>query len=232
MPIFDIFQKGLIRGAEHLSYDPTKAYAYVEHPTEGWRVYLRGAAFLHKAVMLSSSEKNTAPPDLAIEMDKFLVFRNSKPKRSHKNIWEPPKGQMEGKDLLRHPKEPLLRLMTNSILREVEEEAHVTDIKETRYTGLVFQSQESTYPKNWFFQYHLFQILLTPTAVQNVFDTFTWMKEHSKAVARWRRDRKETDRVAWFNPRETPLNPRWCPTIVFAYLKTYDQQHLNSLDLL
>ena len=218
MPIFDIFQKGLKRGAEHLSYDPTKAYAYVEHPTEGWRVYLRGAAFLHE-------ETGKSPQPL----DKFLVFRNSKPKRSHKNIWEPPKGQMEGKDLLRHPNEPLLRLMTNSILREVEEEAHVTDIKEVKYTGLVFQSQETSYPKNWFFQYHLFQILVTPPAVQDVFDTFAWMEEHPKAVARWRRDRKETDRVAWFNPRETPLNPRWCPTIVYAYLKTYDQQQVQIL---
>ena len=198
-----------------MSYDPTKAYAYVEHPTEGWRVYLRGAAFLHE---------ETGKP-----LDKFLVFRNSKPKRSHKNIWEPPKGQMEGKDLLRHPKEPLLRLMTNSILREVEEEAHVTEVKEVKYTGLVFQSQETSYPKNWFFQYHLFQILVTPNTVQNVFDTFAWMEEHPKAVARWRRDRRETDRVAWFNPRETPLNPRWCPTIVFAYLKTYDQQQVQVL---
>ena len=218
MPIFDIFQKGLKRGAEHLSYDPTKAYAYVEHPTEGWRVYLRGAAFLHE-------ETGKQPQPL----DKFLVFRNSKPKHSRKNIWEPPKGQMEGKDLLRHPNEPLLRLMTNSILREVEEEAHVTEIKEIRYTGLVFQSQETSYPKNWFFQYHLFQILVTPHTVQDVFDTFAWMEEHPKAVARWRRDRKETDRVAWFNPRETPLNPRWCPTIVFAYLKTYDQQQVQIL---
>jgi 8-oxo-dGTP pyrophosphatase MutT (NUDIX family) len=212
MPIFDVFQKGLLRGAEHLSYDPTKAYAYVEHPTEGWRVYLRGAAFLHED---------------PLQLDRFMVFRNSKHKRSHKNIWEPPKGQMEGKDLLRHPKEPLLRLMTNSIRREVEEEAHVTDIKEIKYTGLVFQSQEASYPKNWFFQYHLFQMIITTNTVEDVFDTFAWMEEHPKAVARWRRDRRETDRVAWFEPKETPLNPRWCPTIVYAYLKTYDQQQIQ-----
>ena len=212
MPIFDVFQKGLIRGAEHLSYDPTKAYAYVEHPTEGWRVYLRGAAFLHED---------------PLQLDRFMVFRNSKNRRSHKNIWEPPKGQMEGKDLLRRPNEPLLRLITNSILREVEEEAHVTNIKQTRYTGLVFQSQESSYPKNWFFQYHIFQMIITTETVDSVFDTFAWMKEHPKAVARWRRDRKETDRVAWFEPKDTPLNPRWCPTIVYAYLKTYDQQQIQ-----
>jgi hypothetical protein len=214
MPIFDVFQKGLIRGAEHLSYDPTKAYAYVEHPTEGWRVYLRGAAFLHED---------------PLQLDRFMVFRNSKPKYSRKNIWEPPKGQMEGKDLLRRPNEPLLRLMTNSILREVEEEAHVTNIKQTRYTGLVFQSQESSYPKNWFFQYHIFQMIITTETVDSVFDTFAWMEEHPKAVKRWRRDRKETDRVAWFEPKDTPLNPRWCPTIVYAYLKTYDQQQIQII---
>ena len=212
MPIFDVFQKGLVRGAEHLSYDPQKAYAYVEHPTEGWRVYLRGAAFLHED---------------PLQLDRFMVFRNSKPNHSRKNIWEPPKGQMEGKDLLRHPNESLLRLMTNSIRREVEEEAHVTNIKQTRYTGLVFQSQESTFPKTWFFQYHLFQMIITTDTVEHVFDTFEWMKEHPKAVARWRRDRRETDRVAWFNPKDTPLNPRWCPTIVYAYLKTYDQQQIQ-----
>ena len=45
--IFDVFQKGLIRGSEKLPYDPSKSYAYVEHPLEGWRVYLRSCIFLH-----------------------------------------------------------------------------------------------------------------------------------------------------------------------------------------
>ena len=89
MPILDVFQKGLRRGAEHLSHDPSKAYAYVEHPTEGWRVYLRTAIFLHED---------------PLQIDKFLVFRNAKPfaKKQKREMWEPPKGQMEGKDLLRH----------------------------------------------------------------------------------------------------------------------------------
>jgi hypothetical protein len=70
-------------------------------------------------------------------------------------------------------------------------------------------------------------MIITTETVDSVFDTFAWMKEHPKAVARWRRDRKETDRVAWFEPKDTPLNPRWCPTIVYAYLKTYDQQQIQ-----
>ena len=204
-----MFQPGLRRGAEHLPFDPTKAYAYVEHPTEGWRVYLRTAVFLHQV-----SNK---------DMSHFLVFRNAK-KGSGAGTWEPPKGQMEGKDLLRHPSTPLIGLMVNSLMREVEEEAHITDLQGLRYTGLVFQSVEDNYPKNksWFFQYHLFQGFVSPTVIENTFDTFQWMQEHPKAVARWRRDRTETDDVAWFHPKKTPLNFRWCPTIVFAYLKTYD----------
>ena len=214
MPIFDVFQKGLRRGAEHLPHDPDKAYAYVEHPTEGWRVYLRSAAFLH------------IDPK---QIDQFLVFRGSKPyaKKAKREMWEPPKGQMEGKDLLRHGDTPLVQLLTISMLREVEEEAHVTEIQEIRYTGLVFQSQETTYPSNHYFQYHIFQLIIRPQGAPQVFDEFAWMAEHPKAVARWRRDRRETDAVAWFSPKNTPLNPRWCPTIVFAYLKTYDQQRVQ-----
>jgi 8-oxo-dGTP pyrophosphatase MutT (NUDIX family) len=210
MPIFNIFEKGLRRGSEHLPFDPSKAYAYVEHPTEGWRVYLRNVAFLHV---------DSNP----LQIDKFLVFRNSKPgAKKQRAMWEPPKGQMEGKDFKSNGS--LLKLMTNALKREVEEEAHVTKIKEIRYTGIVFQSQESTYPPNWFFQYHTFQFILEPETVQEVFDEFQWIEEHPKAFARFRRDRRETDAVAWFDPKKTHLNPRWCPTIVFAYLKTYDQQ--------
>jgi 8-oxo-dGTP pyrophosphatase MutT (NUDIX family) len=206
MPIYDVFQKGLIRGAEHLPYDPEKAYAYVEHPVEGWRVYLRNAVFLQEA---------------GTPADRFLVFRNSK-KGSSKGTWEPPKGQMEGKDLLRRPSEPLVGLLVNALMREVEEEAHITDVQSVKYTGLVFQSKEKDFPENWFFQYHIFQATVSPTVIKETFEAFDWMKQHPKAVARWRRDRKETDAVAWFHPKRTPLNPRWCPTIVFAYLKNYN----------
>ena len=45
IPLFNVFQKGLIRGSERLAFDPEKTYAYVEHPTEGWRVYLRSCMF-------------------------------------------------------------------------------------------------------------------------------------------------------------------------------------------
>ena len=128
MPIYDVFQKGLIRGAEHLPYDPEKAYAYVEHPVEGWRVYLRNAVFLQEA---------GAPAD------HFLVFRNSK-KGGAKGTWEPPKGQMEGKDLLRRPSEPLVGLLVNALMREVEEEVGLkVSFDELYYLGIVKECIDS-----------------------------------------------------------------------------------------
>jgi len=211
MPIFDVFQEGLRRGSATLPHDKEKHYAYVEHPQEGWRVYLRTAMFIHLI----------GEP---FQEDKFLVFRSAK-KGAH-NIWEPPKGQMEGKDLMRKADQPLLPLLVTSIKRETAEEAHIEEFRRIRYTGLVFQSQEESYPANWFFQYHIFQGFISTHELLNTFSTFAWYKEHPKAFKRLRRDKKETDAVSWFNPRVTRLNPRWCPTIVFTYLKEYEGRRL------
>jgi len=202
MNILDVFQKGLHIGSAHLPFDPSKKYAYVEHPIEGWRVYLRSAVFLH-------------PTNEPFHPRRFLVVKKAKSHMSSAT-WEPPKGQMEGKDI--HGKS-VLKLLKENALRETAEESHITNIKDFAHTGLVFQSQESDYPDNHFFQYHIFQGFITPTTIQDSFDTFAWAKEHPKAVARWSRDRKEKDAVAWFNPRETRLNPRWTPDIVAAYCK-------------
>jgi len=201
-PIFDVFQKGLIRGSEHLPFDPRKAYAYVEHPTEGWRVYLRSCVFLH-------------PINEPFNERHFLVVKRT---GAHLTTaaWEPPKGQMEGKDMT---KKPILELLKENVLRETEEESHITEVEHLKHTGLVFQSQESDFPQNHFFQYHLFQGNVTDEQVHKSFETFAWIKEHPKAFKRWRRDRREKDAVAWFDPKKTRLNPRWCPDIAFLYFK-------------
>ena len=207
-PIFNVFQKGLIRGSARSDYDPAKHYAYVEHPTEGWRVYLRSCIFLH-------------PTNEPFNKQHFLVVKR---RGAHYKTatWEPPKGQMEGKDM-RGSKKSVLDLLKENVQRETEEEAHITSIKNIKHTGLVFQSQESSYPANAFFQYHVFQGLVTPDQIQQSFDTFEWIKEHPKGFERWKRDRKEKDAVEWFNPRITRLNPRWCPDIVALYLTNVNQ---------
>ena len=202
MPIFDVFQKGLIRGSENLPYDPSKSYAYVEHPIEGWRVYLRSCIFLH-------------PTYEPFRLKHFLVVKKQGA-RWTSGAWEPPKGQMEGKDL---KNKSILEHLKENVLRETEEESHITDIKNVKHTGLVFQSQETDYPSNTYFQYHIFQGFVTKDQVEQSFETFVWIKEHPKAFARWRRDRREKDAVAWFNPKVTHLNPKWCPDIAVLYFR-------------
>jgi len=200
--ILDVFQKGLILGSERLPFDPSKRYAYAEHPKEGWRVYLRSCAFLH-------------PQNEPWNPQHFLVVKNIRSRKSS-SAWEPPKGQMEAKDLRNAS---VLQLLAENAMRETEEEAHVTDIKNMKHTGLVFQSQESDYPANHYFQYHIFTGQITPEQIEQSFGTFQWIKEHPKSFARWSRDRREKDAVAWFNPRETRLVRRWAPDIVALYLK-------------
>ena len=209
MTIFDVFQKGLKRGAEHLPFDPKKAYAYVEHPTEGWRVYLRTASFLH-------------PLGVPFDPNQFLVVKKAGTRPSSRS-WEPPKGQMEGKDIRGNPRSSVLELLAENARREVEEESHVSEITRLRHTGLVFQSQESSYPSNWYFQYHLFEGFLKPAQIEKSFGQFAWFKEHPKAFARVSRDRAEKDAAAWFSPSKTLLNPRWCPSILVLYLNSFKE---------
>ena len=202
-PLFDVFQKGLIRGSEHLPHDPKKAYAYVEHPQEGWRVYLRSCVFLHAL-------------DAPFHPMHFLVVHARK-KQLRSAAWEPPKGQMEGKEL--RSRKPVMELLKENVLRETEEESHITKVEGLRHTGLVFQSQETSYPLKTYFQYHIFQGFITPEQIKQSFDTFQWIKEHPAGFERWKRDRKEKDAVSWFDPRNTRLNPRWCPDIVALYIR-------------
>lgn len=201
--MFDVFQKGLVRGSAHLPFDPEKAYAYVEHPKEGWRVYLRSCAFLH-------------PIDEPFQKKQFLVVKKTGA-RATSAAWEPPKGQMEGKELT--PRISILDALKENAIRETEEEAHITRIERLHHTGLVFQSQETDYPPNHYFQYHIFQGFLTLEQVKQSIDAFDWMKEHKAAVKRWKRDRKEKDAVAWFSPSYTRINPKWCPDIVALYIQ-------------
>jgi len=210
MKIFNVFQPDLKRGAEHLPFDPEKAYAYVEHPTEGWRVYLRSVVFVHDPFQ----PKNRS---------RFLVVKRTGARPSTPT-WEPSKGQMEGKEFRGQSGMSLLELLKNSARRETAEEMHIHELEDLKHTGLVFQSQEKDFPPNWFFQYHIFSATAPPHAIQSAFDTFEWAKEHPRAFARWTRDRREKDAISWFHPRTTPLNPRWCPEIVAGYLGTkWDQ---------
>lgn len=203
--LLNVFEPGLTRGSAKLAFAPTKRYFYVEHPTEGWRVYLRAACFLHEA-------------GKPFEASRFLVVKRTDANPTTK-AWEPPKGQMEGKDAT-PASAPLIELMAENVRREVLEEAKIQSFRNFRYTGLVVQSREPDYPENHFFQYHLFQALVTPEQIQEASDKFEWYKEHPAAFAKLKKDKREKDALAWYSPSKTRLMGRWSPSIVALYVQS------------
>jgi len=203
--LLNVFEPGLIRGAAKLDYAPHKRYFYVEHPVEGWRVYLRAATFLHEAGQ-------------PFDPNRFLVVKRKDADPKTK-AWEPPKGQMEGKDA--KPEDAnLIELMAENVRREVLEESKVTVLHNLRYTGLVVQSREPDYPPNHYFQYHIFQANVTPQQIQEALEEFKWLNEHPAAFERLRADKREKDALAWFDPAQTKLMGKWSPSIVALYLQS------------
>ena len=206
--LFNIFEPGLIRGAERLAFNPKKKYFYVEHPTEGWRVYLRSVGMVHEEGKPFDSMR-------------FLVVKRKGATETSK-AWEPMKGQMEGKDA--RPKDAsLIELMAENVRREVEEESKIKEINELRYTGLVIQSRESSYPKNHYFQYHIFQATVKPEAIMKAQKRFEWLNSHMKEFDKMDPVKREKDALRWFDPRETKLMGRWSPSIVALYLENTGQ---------
>jgi len=199
-----------------MPYDPEKAYFYVETPDftpsggkSGWRVFLRAASFMHE----------TPAPGECIDFMRFLVVKRAG-KPANGKEWEPPKGQMEGKDGLAHPRTNLVKIMADNIKREVYEEARIRALKGLEYTGLVFEGKEPDYPPNTFFQYHLFRAQVTPKIWMEASSELDWCRNHPKAFARMSRDKREKDALSWYSPSETKLMGKWSPKIVALYLKS------------
>ena len=202
MEIKDVFQRGLNRGAARLPFAPHKRYFYVEHPEEGWRVYLRACTFIHEEGMPFDSQR-------------FLVVKRTDGS-ADAATWEPPKGQMEAKDTSRG--KSVRQLLVENVHREVEEEAKIRKIHDLHHTGLIFQRSEKDYPPNTFFQYHVFQAFTPSSEIEKALAEFAWIQEHPLAFARFRKDNREKDALAWFHPRHTKLMGRWSPSIVAMYL--------------
>jgi len=210
--IINVFQNGLVRGSEvsawakKQGYGPNKKYFYVEHPEEGWRVFMRACCFIH-----INGDRNPS---------KFVVVKNTDESPNNKT-WEPPKGQTEGKDGLRDPSMPLLEVLQENLRREVEEEAKIHNLQRMKHTGLVLQSAETQYDKNTYFQYHIFQAFIDEDEYTNAEEKFIWYKEHPKAWNKLRKDNREKDAIGWFDPVKTKLYGRWSPTIVALYLNSF-----------
>jgi hypothetical protein len=216
----DIFQPGLIRGSGTTSFDPEKSYFFVETPDytpsagkSGWRVYLRACCFIHEQPQGQSPQETSC-----VDLRRFIVVKKTGMPANAK-AWDPPKGQMEGKDAMKHPRTPLLKLIETNIKREVEEESRIRSLKGLEYTGLVLQGTESNYPKNTFFQYHIFRAQVTTKEWMAASSELDWCRAHPAAHARMKRDYREKDALSWYSPSETKLIGKWAPKLVIMYLK-------------
>ena len=205
----DVFQRGLRRGTERLPFDPAKQYFYVEHPTEGWRVYLRSCCFVHEKP--SSGEAQ-------VDATRFVVVKRTGADPKSK-AWEPPKGQMEGKDGMR--KGSIMQHLRENVKREVAEEARIENLQNLTHTGLWFESREDDYPPNTFFQYHIFSAVISPKEWLRASEELQWCREHPDAFARLKRDKREKDDIAWYTPSEHKMMGRWSAKIVIMYLKAF-----------
>ena len=204
----DVFQQGLVRGSVALPYSPRKKYFYVEHPEEGWRVYLRAVCFVHELYR-------------PFRADRFLIVKRTDGDPL-KASWEPPKGQMEAKDG-RDKTKSVLQLLKENIRREVEEEAKISHLRELSHTGLVLQSTEPDFPPNTYFHYHVFSAYAHPSQIQRAFGEFTWITEHPEEFKAFRADQREKDAIEWYSP-EKKMMGRWSPSLVKMYLEFLEEQ--------
>jgi hypothetical protein len=219
----DIFQPGLVRGSGTTSFDPEKSYFFVETPDytpsagkSGWRVYLRACCFIHEQPEGPQGQSPQETP--CVDLRRFIVVKKTGMPANAK-AWDPPKGQMEGKDAMKHPRTPLLKLIETNIKREVEEESRIRSLKGLEYTGLVLEGVESNYPKNTFFQYHIFRAQVATKEWMAASSELDWCRAHPAAHARMKRDYREKDALSWYSPSDTKLIGKWAPKLVIMYLK-------------
>jgi len=198
-PIFNVFDRELIRGKEKFpDFMRYRKFAYVEHPVEGWRVFLRSCAIIRVEGMAAK--------------DKFIVVKST-----NRATWEPPKGLLEDKDL--GPRENILTSLLRNVRREIEEEAAVYHTKSIKYTGLVLQGQETSYPPNWYFQYHIFEVVISQSEWMKIQEHFNWIAEHPASFARLKRDYREKNAVAIYDSEHTHLSEPLGKALIHLYLK-------------
>ena len=216
----DIFQPGLVRGSGTTSFDPEKSYFFVETPDytpsegkSGWRVYLRACCFIHEQPQQPQGQGQ------CVDLRRFIVVKKTG-MPANARAWDPPKGQLEGKDAMKHPRTALLKLLEGNVKREVEEESRIRSLKGLEYTGLVLQGTESNYPKNTFFQYHIFRAQVATKEWMRASSELDWCRAHPAAHARMKRDYREKDALSWYSPSDTKLIGKWAPKLVIMYLKS------------
>jgi 8-oxo-dGTP pyrophosphatase MutT (NUDIX family) len=199
--VFDVFQPGLLRGEASFKHKPEKKVFYVQHPTEGWRVFLRAVCFIHEE---GKPERFIVLKKTGMPVDGFA--------------WEAPKGQMEGKDGLGHPKWSVLKLLEQNIKRETKEEAKISKFVSLEHVpSLIVQAKEQEYEANDYFQYHVFKAVVSNKTLQKAVQKFAYYKDHPTEFAALSDDNNEKDALAFYNPKKTKIMGRWSPTLAKLY---------------
>jgi len=212
--VLNVFQPGLKRGSERLEFDPEKRYAYVEHPKQDWRVYLRSAAFIY---VLGKNKKYNPK--------KFIIV-----KTVAVNSWEMPKGQMEGKDI--NLRDSIISLLYRNVKREIFEESGLKGIKQLKYTGLALQGQEKSYNASTYFHYHIFRGFVTEKQFEKAKKRFDWLSENKEHFDKLTRDKKEKDDIKIYE-EGTPIRGGWGRKIIDLYMasplsKNLKMQHIRE----
>ena len=169
-----------------------KKYAYINQ--NGAPIFLRNIIFLHNS---------TNANEIAI------VHEWGKPD----NRWEPPKGQMEWKELkdtgirphTRIPLRTLYSQMKLGILREMAEEAniYVSEIKRFRRLPLSYTQDwpESGIP-NAKFMYQYWSAVITPETMMKAQERIQQLVNNKDWQRMLPRDLCEKDNIQWWNPKE------------------------------
>ena len=110
-------------------------------------------------------------------------------------------------------------LLFENIKREIAEESRINTVLGLRYTNIFYEGVESDYKPNTFFQYHIFQALVSKSELFAASEELRWCREHPKAFARMKRDKREKDMISWFSPSATKLMGKTTPKLVALYLK-------------
>jgi hypothetical protein len=59
--------------------------------------------------------------------------------------------------------------------------------------------------------------------LENAQEEFAWIAEHPLAFARFKKDRREKDALAWYNGSQTKMMGRWSPSIIKMYMERFDR---------
>ena len=193
---WNLFVPGIRIGAHDFKRF-NKQYAYVALPEEKIWVFLRTAIFLE--VVGIPKEKSGEP--------KFVIVHDVGKNTDH--TWDCPKGQVEYKEFMgikrrfRTPQTGLHGLLKEGIRRELEEEANI-DINNViglrEVPNLVVAGKHDDLPKNFHYQYHLFEGKINYSFYEKAKKKLDRLRENPVLTINMPKDIIEKDNIMLWSP--------------------------------